>query len=76
MNYLNKKIGNNNGIIASRVIGLLILFVGLLKNNAYFCLAIAWLFCMVVCLNSANLASRSGNSVIDSHVENARNSER
>jgi hypothetical protein len=71
MDYLNKKIGDNKGILLSRITGLLILSIGLLANNAYFCLAIAWLFCMVVLLNSANLASRSSNCIVNSDVENS-----
>jgi len=74
--FLNKKIGDWKGILISRFIGFLILSVGLLANNPYFCLVIAWLFCMVVCLNSATLASsRMSNTNINTNVKDTSNSD-
>jgi hypothetical protein len=76
MNFLNEKIGETKGILVSRAIGFIILSGGLITNNAYFCLAIAWMFCFVVCFNSVNLASKSrlSNSIENRYIEDSSNS--
>lgn len=76
MNFLNKKITNNNGILLSRIIGLFILSVGLLTRSPYLYLAIAWMFCIVICLNSIALAtSRPSDANINSNIKNTSNND-
>jgi hypothetical protein len=55
--FLNWIAGKKRGVLLSRIVGSILPIIGLLENNLYFVLAIAWLFAAVVCLNSITLFS-------------------
>jgi hypothetical protein len=61
--FLNWITGKKRGVLLSRIVGSILPIIGLLENNLYFVLAIAWLFAAVVCLNSVTLLSIFGENV-------------
>ncbi len=57
ISFFNLLVGKKRGVLLSRVVGSILPVVGLLTENLYFVLVIAWLFAAVVCLNSVTLLS-------------------
>ena len=70
MSFLNKKLGKKMGFLISRIGGSALLVLGLLTENLYFLLLLAWLFSGVVCLSAVQLVEHLHENPDVKGVEN------